>query len=310
MLTFKLTVCLVSLAGLAAAVPSMSSAPEPSAGGNVINATETEDNVESIVKNCLNNGNCNKFKMYVMTDQALEGKGSFKITEGITIVKSPEAIPGDGAPRSLSPEDIQKQDVFSLLVTRAERFLKTHTIKFDLKGTEVIDAVSSGARAFTDAADTFGLSEEDSEGDEESARKKGGKIKVKKAGKMLLPLLLMLKMKFIALFPIILGAVALIAGKALLIGKIALLLSGIVALRKLLSNQQKSVTYEIVSHPHHTTSHEHHGSHDSFSSGGSDLGSYGGSSGSGGHGGWGRSVDAAQNLAYRGYNQQSQQKTE
>lgn len=116
----------------------------------------------------------------------------------------------------------------------------------------------------------------------------------KKAGKILLPLLLMLKLKAAALVPLALGAIALLAGKALLIGKIALLLAAIIGLKKLLSGH-KTVTYEIVGHPHHSSSHEHH--HDGgFSSGGGDIG-YGG-----GHGGWGRSSsDAAQDMAYRAY---------
>lgn len=118
---------------------------------------------------------------------------------------------------------------------------------------------------------------------------------------MLLPLLLMLKMKAAALIPLALGAIALLAGKALLIGKIALLLASIIGLKKLLS-QQKTVTYEIVSHPHHTSSHEHHG-HDSFSSAGGDVG--GGSYGGGGHGGWGRSADAHE-LAYKAYAPQAE----
>lgn len=60
-------------------------------------------------------------------------------------------------------------------------------------------------------------------------------------------------------------ALALLVGKALLLSKIALLLASIIGLKKLFS-QQKHVTYEVVAHPHHTSSHEHsHG--DSYSSG-------------------------------------------
>lgn len=93
-----------------------------------------------------------------------------------------------------------------------------------------------------------------------------------------------------------LGAIALIAGKALLIGKIALVLSAIIGLKKLLS-QEKHVTYEVVAHPHHTSSHSSSHS-DSFGGSGysSDVGSYG--SGGGGSHGWGRALNA-QNIAYR-----------
>jgi hypothetical protein len=74
----------------------------------------------------------------------------------------------------------------------------------------------------------------------------------------------------------------LLVGKALLVSKIALLLAGILWLKKLFS-QQKHVTYEVVSHPHHShSSVDHHGGGDSYSSG------------------WGRSSDAHK-LAYSGY---------
>jgi hypothetical protein len=52
-----------------------------------------------------------------------------------------------------------------------ERFLSTHTLKLDLKGSEVLDAVSSAGRAFGDAADSLGLTEEDDT--QETGRKKG-----------------------------------------------------------------------------------------------------------------------------------------
>lgn len=63
---------------------------------------------------------------------------------------------------------------------------------------------------------------------------------------------------------------ALLVGKALLLSKIALLLAGIIGLKKLFS-QQKHVTYEVVAHPHHTSSHTYSEGHghggDSYSSG-------------------------------------------
>lgn len=62
-------------------------------------------------------------------------------------------------------------------------------------------------------------------------------------------------------------ALALLVGKALLLSKIALLLAGIIGLKKLFS-QQKHVTYEVVAHPHHSSSHSFdHGHSDSYSSG-------------------------------------------
>ena len=118
----------------------------------------------------------------------------------------------------------------------------------------------------------------------------------KKGAKILGPLLMMIKMKLLGLIPLAFGLIALMAGKALLIGKIALLLSLIIALKKLLaSHHQKTVTYEIVSHPHSS------GGHDSYSSAGADYSSYGGGSAGSSHGGgWGRSADAHE-LAYKAY---------
>lgn len=119
----------------------------------------------------------------------------------------------------------------------------------------------------------------------------------KKGSKMMGHLLMMMKMKLLGLIPLVFGVIALMAGKALLLGKLALLLSLIVLLKKLLAHHhQKTVTYEIVSHPHST------GGHDSYSSGAADYSSYssGGSSAGSGHGGWGRSADA-HSMAYKAY---------
>ncbi|XP_054257269.1 uncharacterized protein LOC128982224 [Macrosteles quadrilineatus] len=261
---------------------------------NSRNSIQTGDDLmDSIYSDCLNKGSvsCVKYKLFSFVDKVLSSKEQFSLTEGVTVVKTPgAAVVGDGAPRALTPDDAQNTDVESMVTSRVEQFLQTHTVKIDLKGSDVLNAVSSAGRALGDAADSLGLSDDDAE---ETGRKK-----IKKSGKILLPLLLMMKLKAAALLPLILGAIALIAGKALLIGKIALLLASIIALKKLLSGQQKTVTYEIVSHPHHSSSHEHHG-HDSFSSGGGDIGG-GGYGGGGGHGGWGRSADA-HDIAYNAY---------
>lgn len=63
-------------------------------------------------------------------------------------------------------------------------------------------------------------------------------------------------------------ALALLVGKALLLSKIALLLAGIIGIKKLFSHG-KHVTYEVVAHPHHTSSHsiDHGHGGDSYSSG-------------------------------------------
>nr|CAD7588429.1 unnamed protein product [Timema genevievae] len=305
------------LAGTGRALPAttVDDAPAPEningdARGLSRNSIQTGDDLmDSIYSDCLKKDSvsCVKYKLFSFVDKVLTSKDSFRLTEGVTVVKSgnlPE-VSRDGAPRSLGDE-VQSHEVEDMVASRVERFLQTHTLKVDLKGDDVLNAVSSAGRALGDVVDSFGLTEDEASSVGEERGKK------KKAQKILLPLLLAMKLKAAALIPLALGAIALIAGKALLIGKIALVLAAIIGLKKLLS-QQKTVTYEIVSHPHHT------GGHESYSSGGGGGGGFGGdigggygSSGSGGgggggHGGWGRSlgeVDAHQ-LAYRGYAQQS-----
>jgi len=196
-----------------------------------------------------------------------------------------------GAPRSINGDE----SIESLIMSRLQSFLQGHTIKVELKGTDIVNAVSSTGRALEDVSENI-------LGDDETGEARGKK---KKAAKLLGPLVMAIALKAAALLPLLLGAIALIAGKALLIGKIALVLSAVIGLKKLLS-QEKHVTYEVVAHPHHTSSHtSSHG--DSFSSGGGsggagfsggDSSSYGGSSSHG----WGRSYDA-QNLAYKAQQQ-------
>jgi len=110
-------------------------------------------------------------------------------------------------------------------------------------------------------------------------------------------------LKAAALLPLALGAIAMIAGKALLVGKIALVISAIIGLKKLLGSHQKHVTYEVVSHPHHSSSHISHDDHSGYGGGGGDLG---GGYGSSGHG-WARSLPQdAHEIAYRAHQPQSQ----
>lgn len=114
-------------------------------------------------------------------------------------------------------------------------------------------------------------------------------------------------LKAAALLPLALGAIAMIAGKALLVGKIALVISAIIGLKKLLGSHQKHVTYEVVSHPHHSTSHVSHDDHGGYGGGG-DFGGGGGGGGYGSSGhGWARSLPQdAHEIAYRAHQPQPQ----
>lgn len=262
-------------------IVSSSALPAEETRGHSRNAVGSDnDLMDSIYSDCLRKDSvsCVKYKLFSFVDKMMGARDTFALTEGVTVVKVPGAEQ-EGAPRSINADD----SIESLIMSRVQSFLQSHTIKVELKGADVVNAVSSTGRALEDVSENIF-------GDDEQGEGRGKK---KKAAKILGPLIAMIALKAAALLPLLLGAIALIAGKALLIGKIALVLSAVIGLKKLLS-QEKHVTYEVVAHPHHTSSHT--SSHDAsggFS--GADAGSYGGGA-SGGHG-WGRSYDA-QDLAY------------
>lgn len=277
---------------------ALPAAEESRAGGHSRNAVGTEnDLMDSIYSDCLRKDSvqCVKYKLFSFVDKMIGQKDSFALTEGVTVVRAPDAgvaaAEPEGAPRAAAADE----SMDAMILRRVQRFLQSHTIKVDLKGADIVNAITSTGRAFEDVQDTiFG-------GGEEGSAVVGESRKKKKAAKILGPLLLALGLKAAALLPLILGAIALIAGKALLIGKIALVLSAVIGLKKLLS-QEKHVTYEVVAHPHHSSSHSSsHG--DAYASvggsgfSGGDAGGGAAGYGGSGHGGWGRSVDA-QDLVY------------
>lgn len=277
-------VCLLAVA--------ISALPAEETRGHSRNAVGSDnDLMDSIYSDCLRKDSvsCVKYKLFSFVDKMIGARDTFALTEGVTVVKVPGAEQ-EGAPRAINADD----SIESLILSRVQSFLTSHTIKVELKGADVVNAVSSTGRALEDVSENVF-------GDDEQGEARGKK---KKAAKLLGPLLGLLALKAAALLPLLLGAIALIAGKALLIGKLALVLSAIIGLKKLLSGggQEKHVTYEVVAHPHHTSSHtSSHGDSSGgfaggFSGGDAGGGSYGGSSG-GGHG-WARSYDA-QDLAFK-----------
>ncbi|XP_068977890.1 uncharacterized protein [Bombus flavifrons] len=245
------------------------------------------DLMATIYSDCLKKEsiNCIKYKVFSYVDKMLVDKEDITLTDGITVVKTSNAE--EGAPRS-----IESSDLDTLLFDRLGRFLRTHSVKVDLKGTDILGAIESAGRSLEDFTDN-------------AVESRGKK---KKAQKILGPLMMALALKAAALLPLALGAIAAIAGKALLVGKIALVISAIIGLKKLLSSSGgKHVTYEVVSHPHHSSSHivSHDDGHGGgYGGGGADYG--GGYSGSSGHG-WARSLPQdAHELAYRAHQPQSQ----
>lgn len=158
---------LAALAAVAAAAPQVSR-----------NAIQSGDDlVDSLYSDCLqkNSVSCVKYKLFSFVDKVLGGKDSFSLAEGVTVVQAPApAAGGEGAPRALTPEDAETQDVESMLSSRIKRFLDTHTVKIDLKGSDVLNAVNSAGRALGDMADSLGLTESEETGlvGEESRGKK------------------------------------------------------------------------------------------------------------------------------------------
>lgn len=289
MVSYKVTgiLCLV------AAVCALPAQEEARGSRNVI---QTEnDLLDSIYTDCLRKDSmsCVKYKLFSFVDKMLGNKDTITVTEGVQIVKT-EGGDTEGAPRALNGDET----IESLILNRIARFFESHTIKVDLKGSEIVNAVSSTARSLGDVVNSFSEEESAIAGVEE------GRGKKKKAARLIGAILALAALKAAFLGKLALAAIALIAGKALLIAKIALVLSAIIGLKKLLS-QQKHVTYEVVAHPQHSSSHV--SSHESVYGGGGGSsgggGGYGGDVGGGygggsSGGGWGRSLDAQQ-LAYR-----------
>ncbi|XP_053669984.1 uncharacterized protein LOC128720345 [Anopheles nili] len=195
---------------------------------------------------------CAKERALRLADNA---EGDFVITDGIKFVQTEKDSAKGRSLNDISlpaEPEARESEIDGLLVERAARFLGTHTLQFQVPKESIEDMQRSLDEA------------------------RGKKKKVKK---LLLPLLLLLKLKAAALLPLALGALALIAFKALIVGKIALILSAIIALKKLFDKKGEQ-SYEVVAHPHYS----HSSSYDD-------------------HHGYSRSLDAAQNLAYSAHAQ-------
>lgn len=122
-----------------------------------------EDLLEGIYSDCVAKGSvaCIKYKLFAYVDKALS-KDEINLTEGVTVVRT-SGSPGDGAPRSLDlNEDGQPKDVESLVVKRVQRYLNEHSIKVDIRGADVVNAVSRAGKSIGDVVGQF-------VGDEEGA---------------------------------------------------------------------------------------------------------------------------------------------
>lgn len=196
---------------------------------------------------------CLKLRALNFVDRAARS-AEFDITDGLKIVQTDEAKNSRADyGRSLNeiesslPTEVEAREaaVDQALLDRTAKFLSTHTVELNLSN-------ESSSRSLEE-----------------------GRGKKKKIVKSLIPLLLLLKLKFAALIPIALGVLAFLALKALVFGKIALVISAILGLQKLMGAKHQN--YEVVGHGGH---HEEHHDH-----------------------GWGRSAnwEQASDLAYNAY---------
>ncbi|XP_065335599.1 uncharacterized protein LOC135936644 [Cloeon dipterum] len=170
---------------------------------------------------------CIKQRALNLFDDVL-AKGDIPLIQGVTLLQT--SAPAERTAKEVN--DISRNDenpeahVETMLIDRVAKFFSTHTLQLKVPDDTISDLKHSV---------------------EEGRKKKK---------KFLLPFLLALKLKAVALVPLVLGAIALLALKALVVGKIALVLSALIGLQKLLANQHSTKTVEVVAHP--TYSHEEH----------------------------------------------------
>ncbi|KAG7190713.1 hypothetical protein KM043_006790 [Ampulex compressa] len=200
---------------------------------------------------------CVMLKLVTYMNKLLK-KASIELTDDIEIRKtsqtSEEVITFE-AGRSNDEES----EVLELVANKVYAFVKSRSIKWRILPE---DDVVVSASEDENGSLNLGLSIERADN---IAVEDGRKQKNNNMG----PLIAAAVLKIGLIGGLAFKALALLVGKALLLSKIALLLAGIIGLKKLFSHQ-KHVTYEVVAHPHHSSSHTYssdHGHGDSYSSG-------------------------------------------
>nr|CAD7447623.1 unnamed protein product [Timema bartmani] len=190
---------------------------------------------------------CLKMRAITFFDRALKMK-DIPLSDSLVLVKtgSDEIRIPVGRSFSESKTEVSEDELDNLLFDRVARFFNSHNVQIILPRM-------------------------DDQQLQRSIEEGRGKMK-----KMMGSMMMVFGMKMMALIPIAIGGLFLLAGKALIISKIALVLTLIIALKKLLAQKQD---------------HGHHESHGWQSSGG-------------GGGGWDRrsleAIEAAHKMAYRG----------
>nr|CAD7265326.1 unnamed protein product [Timema shepardi] len=229
---------------------------------------------------------CLKMRALKFADRLLQSQ-QLPITDGMVLVKTSQDEVGRGLGEHLKEVDEEgiPQDPRSrhdkldgLLLDRAVRFLKTHSLQLNMP------------RYLADSRQL--------QGDDLVNQ---GRQKIKKYGGMLM----MGAMMKAGMMMLGMGGVSMLAGKALIVAKIALVLAVVLGLGKLLGGggDGGKTTYEVIKTPHVSHAHTHSSSHEygggSDGGGGGDYGYYE-SGGGGGH--YARSLDDFHShlLAYNG----------
>ncbi|XP_058793626.1 uncharacterized protein LOC131665618 [Phymastichus coffea] len=243
--------CLVGVA-LASPVEKISVVEQQTTTTLTDRAKYEEELLRKLNVKCSQNdlSSCVMLKLVTYMNKLLK-KASFELTDDIEIRKTSQAteeiVSFQSSGRSGHDDE---SDVFDLIASKVYAFVKSRSIKWRFLPE---DDVVVSAKEDENGSLNLGLSIERSENAVQDGRGKKNNMG---------PLLAAAVLKIGLIGGLAFKGLALLVGKALLLSKIALLLAGIIGLKKLFSGQ-KHVTYEVVAHPHHTSSHiESHGGHD------------------------------------------------
>ncbi|XP_046384533.1 uncharacterized protein LOC124154695 [Ischnura elegans] len=191
---------------------------------------------------------CLKLKLLAYMNKLLK-KASIPITDAVEISRtsSEDANEEDETAWVGADGGVEEDEALGVVVAgKVRAFVRSRSLRWTLApdadllltpdardATVSVGFALRGGRAADDADDATGR----------------GKLKT------LLPILAAVKIKIGILVALAIAGLALLVGKAVVISKIALVVAGILGIIKLLSKPQKTVSYEVVSHPHHTYSH-------------------------------------------------------
>ncbi|XP_063988819.1 uncharacterized protein LOC135168498 [Diachasmimorpha longicaudata] len=221
-------------------------------------AKHEEELMRKLNNKCSQNdiSSCVMLKLVTYMNKLMK-KVSIELTDDIEIKKTSQATEEVITYESGRSSD-EDSEFLDLVSSKVFAFLKSRSIKWRILPED--DVVVSASEDETGSLN-LGLSIERSDNPISEGRGKKNNMG---------PLLAAAVLKIGLIGALAFKGLALLVGKALLLSKIALLLASIIGLKKLFSHQ-KHVTYEVVAHPHHSSSHTYSSDHghggDSYSSG-------------------------------------------